>query len=112
MRKDIQIYYFMPDQASGGGGDDPSDGDEELAARFKYAVLSQNQSPSTTADPWGLSTHAEAVITRMENTGYFLLMLAPMLRPIAAKMMEIKYPSDKVNGQVVAHRFKDFDWNF
>lgn len=108
------IAYFVADGARGGGGgdgDDPFDRDDQLAHQFKVAMRYQLSQPSLTANPYGLSDLSRTIVERVEQVGNFLLMVSPELRPIAKGIMEIKYPSDRENGAIVAHNLRGLDLN-
>lgn len=99
-----EILRFQADSGSGGSGEDPHDEDDRLARKFKIAMRYQLTQPSQTSDPYGLSTLCQSVLERIDRVGYCLFLLSQDLQPIAEGIMEQKYPSDRVNGDIVCYR--------
>ncbi|MCD8571049.1 MAG: hypothetical protein LRY76_05940 [Alphaproteobacteria bacterium] len=103
------ICYFRPGDGSGGDPwEDPRDQDENLARQFKNALARQRESYSSTSDPYRMVTMAKEIMTRVENAGRCLILLAPELKPIAAGMLELR-PSDRENPGCLEHKFRDLD---
>lgn len=100
---------FLADGYHGGGDDDPWDHDEHLARAFKGALHAKILYNSDTANPFGLIDRTEDIIERVESVGKLLIMLAPTLRPIAERILQIPGYSDKRNPGILADKFKGFD---
>lgn len=111
MRLTDRRTFFIADSArgSGGGGDDPYDHDEQLAQTFKRALQRKINLNIDTPRACDLTDHVENIMQRVEQVGRCLILVAPGLRPIVSKLLEIKYPSDRLNPSVLAHQFRDFD---
>ena len=107
------VNYFVADGARGGGdgGDDPFDHDDQLAQQFKIAMRYQLSQPSSTANPYGLSDLSRSIVKRAEQVGNCLILVSTELRPIAKGILEIKYPSDRENGAIVAYKLRGLDLN-
>ncbi len=105
--------FFMADANRGSGGpegDDPWERDEYLATRFKIAARHQLAAPSQTANPYGLSERAQEIVERAGKVGNLLILLAPALRPVAARILTLR-GSDRENGDLAAHVCRDLDLN-
>lgn len=107
-RRDPRLF-FMPDspRGHGGGGEDPHDHDDYLAAIFKQALSRAHN--SSTANPPHLLESVEEILERVEQAGKLLILLSRDLQPIAKRIMDIPGYSDKRNPIILAHSFEDFD---
>ena len=101
------ICRFVADGPRG-GGDDPRDGDDDLARRFKIAMRYQLTRPSMTQNPYGLSDMCRTVVKRVEESGRCLFLISENLRPIAEGIYAVtRYPSDRENGGLVCHKLHE-----
>lgn len=102
-------FSFRPGDGSGAGPwEDPHDHDETLAQTFKDALARQKESYSSTPDPYRMVTTARKIMTRVENAGRCVFLLAQPLKPIASGLLELG-PSDRENAGCLEYKFRDLD---
>ena len=90
----------------GGGGNDPYEQDDFLAASFKFAL--NRAKGSSTANPPHLIEAVERILERLQEAGHFILVSSD-LQPIARRISEIKGYSDKRNPHILQTKFENFD---